>query len=199
MRDALTGEITRRQQILRNAGNLAGVTDYDRARRAGLPLPPLPALFVIVDEFSELLAQQPDFIDVFAAIGRLGRSLGIHLLLASQRLEEGRLRGLDAHLSYRICLKTLSAAESRMTIGVPDAYELPGAPGAAFLKVGAAEPIRFQSAYVSARITAAPAVLPGVQEKLAAAGAETVHRRTGRADPCPGRRRRGRTGYQPGR
>jgi DNA segregation ATPase FtsK/SpoIIIE, S-DNA-T family len=157
MRDALSGEINRRQQLLRAAGNLASITDYERARRDGLPLSPLPVLFVIVDEFSELLCQQPDFIDVFVAIGRLGRSLGIHLLLASQRLEEGRLRGLDSHLSYRICLKTLSASESRMTIGVPDAYELPGTPGAAYLKVGAADPVRFQSAFVSGRVDTAPA------------------------------------------
>ncbi|CAN5680413.1 type VII secretion protein EccC [soil metagenome] len=157
MRDALTGEINRRQQILRAAGNLASVTDYDRARRTGRSLPPLPVLFVIIDEFSELLSQQPDFIEVFAAIGRLGRSLGIHLLLASQRLDEGRLRGLDSHLSYRICLKTLSAAESRMTIGVPDAYELPARPGAAYLKVGSTDPIRFQAAFVSGRTDPAPA------------------------------------------
>ncbi|CAN5304432.1 type VII secretion system ESX-4 FtsK/SpoIIIE family ATPase EccC4 [soil metagenome] len=161
MRDALTGEITRRQQVLRNAGNFAGISEYYRARRAGRTLAPLPTLFVIVDEFSELLTQQPDFIDVFVAIGRLGRSLGIHLLLASQRLDEGRLRGLDTHLSYRICLKTLSAGESRMTIGVPDAYQLPGTPGAAYLKVAAAEPFRFQAAYVSARTGPAATVAAG--------------------------------------
>jgi DNA segregation ATPase FtsK/SpoIIIE, S-DNA-T family len=160
MRDALTGEINRRQQILRTAGNLASVTEYERARQTGRPLAPLPVLFVIVDEFSELLCQQPEFIDVFVAIGRLGRSLGIHLLLATQRLDEGRLRGLDSHLSYRICLKTLSANESRLTIGVADAYELPGTPGAAYLKVGAAEPLRFQAAFVSGRVDAVPAAAP---------------------------------------
>ena len=73
----------------------------------------------------------------------------MHLLLASQRLDEGRLRGLDSHLSYRICLKTLSEAESRMAIGVTDAYHLPRRPGAAYLKVGAGQPVRFQAAYVS--------------------------------------------------
>jgi DNA segregation ATPase FtsK/SpoIIIE, S-DNA-T family len=160
MRDALTGEINRRQQLLRSSGNLASVTEYERARRTGRPLAPLPVLFVIVDEFSELLCQQPEFVDVFVAIGRLGRSLGIHLLLASQRLDEGRLRGLDSHLSYRICLKTLSANESRLTIGVADAYELPGTPGAAYLKVGAAEPLRFQAAFVSGRVDAVPAATP---------------------------------------
>ena len=49
-------------------------------------------LLLVCDEFSELLSEKPDFIDLFVAIGRLGRSLGVHLLLASQRLDEGRLR-----------------------------------------------------------------------------------------------------------
>jgi S-DNA-T family DNA segregation ATPase FtsK/SpoIIIE len=50
----------------------------------------------------------------------------VHLLLASQRLDEGRIRGLDLHLSYRICLKTLTTAESRAVLGVGDAAELTG-------------------------------------------------------------------------
>jgi S-DNA-T family DNA segregation ATPase FtsK/SpoIIIE len=149
MRDALTGEMNRRQEALRLAGNLDGIAAYDRTRRAGAQLAPLPVLFIIVDEFSELLSQHPDFADVFVAIGRLGRSLGMHLLLASQRLDEGRLRGLESHLSYRVCLKTLSANESRLVLGTSDAYELPGAPGAAYLRVGTDELIRFQTAYVS--------------------------------------------------
>ena len=95
---------------------------------------PLPTLFIVVDEFSELLSQHPDFADMFVAIGRLGRSLGMHLLLASQRLDEGRLRGLEAHLSYRVCLKTLSANESQTLLGSLEAYRLPSAPGAGFLR-----------------------------------------------------------------
>ncbi len=105
MQDALAGEMNRRQELLRAAGNLASVADYERARERGADLEPLPALFVVVDEFSELLHQKPDLADLFTAIGRLGRSLQIHLLLASQRLDEGRLRGLDSHLSYRIGLR----------------------------------------------------------------------------------------------
>jgi S-DNA-T family DNA segregation ATPase FtsK/SpoIIIE len=99
MRDALMGEMNRRQEVLRAAGNLDGIAAYQRRRRMETRLGPLPTLFIIVDEFSELLSQQPDFADVFVAIGRLGRSLGVHLLLASQRLDEGRLRGLESHLS----------------------------------------------------------------------------------------------------
>ncbi len=149
MRDALAGEMNRRQELLRTAGNLANVKDYEKAREGGADLDPLPALFIVIDEFSELLAQQPEFIDLFVAIGRLGRSLQMHLLLASQRLEEGRLRGLESHLSYRIGLKTFSAGESRAVLGVPDAYELPPVPGSGYLKFDTASMERFKAAYVS--------------------------------------------------
>lgn len=149
MGDALAGEMNRRQQLLRTAGNLVSVDAYTRARRDGADLPALPALFIIVDEFSELLSQHPDFADTFLAIGRLGRSLGMHLLLASQRLDDGRLRGLESHLSYRVCLKTLSANESRIVLGGPDAFELPNTPGAGFLQTANGESVRFQTAFVS--------------------------------------------------
>ncbi|OBF42312.1 type VII secretion protein EccC [Mycobacterium sp. ACS1612] len=150
MRDALAGEMNRRQEMLRAAGRFASVADYEQARRRGLTMPPLPALFVVVDEFSELLAQYPEFAELFVAIGRLGRSLGMHLLLASQRLDEGRLRGLESHLSYRVCLKTFSASESRAVLSIPDAHHLPSSPGAAYLKTADGQMIRFQTAYVSA-------------------------------------------------
>jgi len=160
MADALAGEITRRQELLRVAGNLVGVAEYTAARRqraaqsAGgarndTDLPPLPALVVVVDEFSELLAQRPELIELLVTIGRLGRSLGLHLLLASQRLDEGRLRGMESHLSYRIALRTFSAAESRAVLGVSDAHQLPPAPGSAFLAAGTDELVRFRAAYVS--------------------------------------------------
>ena len=150
MQDALAGEMNRRQELLRAAGNFANVADYQRARSDGLAAPPLPALLIVVDEFSELLSQHPEFAELFVAIGRLGRSLGMHLLLASQRLNEGRLRGLETHLSYRICLKTFSASESRAVLGLPDAYHLPNSPGSAYLKTAAGELVRFQTAFVSA-------------------------------------------------
>lgn len=158
MKDALSGEMNRRQELLRSAGNFANVGDYERARAAGKPLDPLPALFIVVDEFSELLTQKPDFAELFVMIGRLGRSLHVHLLLASQRLEEGKLRGLDSHLSYRIGLKTFSAQESRTVLGVPDAYHLPSIPGSGYLKCDSAEPIRFNGSYVSGTYTTPEAV-----------------------------------------
>ncbi|SCL66884.1 type VII secretion protein EccCa [Micromonospora chersina] len=152
MVDAINGELMRRQELLRRAGNFAGVRDYERARAAGTPLAPLPSLLLICDEFSELLSAKPDFIDLFVQIGRLGRSLGVHLLLASQRLEEGRLRGLDTHLSYRIGLRTFSALESRTVLGVPDAHELPRSPGHGYLRSGTDPLVRFKAAYVSGAV-----------------------------------------------
>ncbi|MGL4176065.1 MAG: type VII secretion protein EccCa, partial [Dermatophilaceae bacterium] len=149
MRDALSGELVRRQELLRDAGNYSSVRDYERARAAGADLAPVPSLLVIIDEFSELLSAQPDFIDLFVMIGRLGRSLGVHLMLASQRLDEGRLRGLDSHLSYRIGLRTFSAAESRSVLGVPDAATLPSVPGSGYLRIDTETLVRFKAAYVS--------------------------------------------------
>ena len=149
MQDALQGEMTRRQELLRSAGNFANVTDYEKARAGGADLEPLPALLIVADEFSELLSAKPEFADLFVAIGRLGRSLSMHLLLSSQRLEEGRLRGLESHLSYRIGLRTFSAGESRTVIGVPDAYELPPVPGLGYLKPDQTTLLKFKAAYVS--------------------------------------------------
>ncbi|WP_293771078.1 type VII secretion protein EccCa [uncultured Corynebacterium sp.] len=156
MYDAISGEMARRQEVLRRAGNFANVGDYNTAVAQGQAAPaedgtcePLPALVIIVDEFSELLGQHPDFAELFVAVGRLGRSLHVHLLLASQRLEEGRLRGLDSHLSYRFGLKTFSAAESRQVLGITDAYELPSRPGMGYLKTGAESPRQMQASYVS--------------------------------------------------
>ncbi|WP_224766250.1 type VII secretion protein EccCa [Nocardioides campestrisoli] len=149
MQDALSGEMVRRQELLRAAGNYASIRDYEKARAAGEDLAPLPSLFICVDEFSEMLTAKPEFIDLFVAIGRLGRSMGIHLLLASQRLEEGRLRGLESHLSYRVGLRTFSAGESRTVLGVPDAYELPAVPGLGYLKPDQSTLLRFKAAYVS--------------------------------------------------
>jgi len=146
---ALQGELARRQRLLHLAGNQADLRAYTARCATDPRLEPLPSLLIVVDEFGELLTARPEFLDLFSAIGRVGRSLGMHLLLASQRLDEGRLRGLDSHLRYRICLRTFSAAESAAVLGVPDAYHLPAAPGSALIKVDASSPVPFTAARIS--------------------------------------------------
>jgi DNA segregation ATPase FtsK/SpoIIIE, S-DNA-T family len=143
--ETIAGELARRQELLRAAGAYANAGAYEVDRAGGAALEPLPSLLLVVDEFSELLSARPDFIEMFMRIGRIGRAVGVHLLLASQRLEEGRLRGLDTYLSYRIGLRTFSAMESRTVLGVPDAYELPNAPGHGYLRAEPGAPRRFRA------------------------------------------------------
>src|SRR5439155_20672797 len=131
---SLDGEVKRRQQVLREAGNVANVADYAVLREQNPHLPPLPHLLVIIDEFGELLTARPDFIELFVTIGRIGRSIGVHLLLSSQRIEGGKLKGLDTYLSYRLGLRTFSESESREALEKPDAFHLPPLPGFGFLK-----------------------------------------------------------------
>ncbi|PZT75190.1 MULTISPECIES: type VII secretion protein EccCa [unclassified Streptomyces] len=147
---SLAGEVKRRQQALKDAGNVADIGDYAALRAQRRPdLEPLPHLFVVIDEFGELLTAKPDFIDLFLSIGRIGRSIGVHLLLSSQRIESGKLKGLETYLSYRLGLRTFSADESRMVLDTADAFQLPPLPGFGFLKVDTSHYTRFKAGYVS--------------------------------------------------
>ena len=177
MGEVLMGELDRRQAILRQAGMqvgaagaLSGVAEYEKHRERGANLPPLPTLFVVVDEFAELLQNHPDFIGLFDRICRVGRSLRVHLLLATQSLNTGgaRIDKLEPNLTYRIALRTTSSAESKAVIGTPEAqYITNSESGVGFLRVGMEDPVKFQTAYtgnnyVPAWLTqaAAPATRP---------------------------------------
>ncbi|HET6295429.1 MAG TPA: type VII secretion protein EccCa [Kribbella sp.] len=146
---SLAGEVQRRQQMLKDAGNVANITDYRLLRKQRPDMPAYPHLFVLIDEFGELLTARPDFIDLFLSIGRIGRSIGVHLLLASQRVEGGKLRGLETYLSYRLGLRTFSEEESRTVLDTDDAFHLPPLPGFGYLKVDTSVYQRFRAAYVS--------------------------------------------------
>ncbi|MFC7674070.1 type VII secretion protein EccCa [Mycolicibacterium sp. GCM10028919] len=157
MGEVLTGELDRRQSILRQAGiqvgaagALSGVAEYEKHRERGADLRPLPTLFVVVDEFAELLQNHPDFIALFDRICRVGRSLRVHLLLATQSLNTGgvRIDKLEPNLTYRIALRTTSSAESKAVIGTPEAqYITNKESGVGFLRVGMEDPVKFKSIY----------------------------------------------------
>ncbi len=158
-RASIAGEVVRRQEQLRDAGSSPSISHYRELRRQRPELPPMPHLFVVIDEFGELLTAEPEFVELLISIGRIGRSIGVHLLLSSQRIESGRLRGLDTYLSYRIGLRTFSEAESAVVLDTPDAFHLPAIPGYGYLKVDTSVYRRFRSGYVSgpARTGSAPA------------------------------------------
>ncbi|MEU4242407.1 FtsK/SpoIIIE domain-containing protein [Actinoplanes sp. NPDC026619] len=149
MRSSLTGELLARQRKLAAAGqDLQGIRDYWAMREQNPDLPEMPYLLLIIDEFGELLEADPQFLDVLLSVGRQGRSLGVHLLLASQRLEVGRIRGLESYLSYRIALRTFTPEESSAAIGSKAAAELPPLPGHGFFRA-AGTLQRFKGSMVS--------------------------------------------------
>jgi type VII secretion protein EccCb len=144
----LAGELRRRQRLLRDAGDVS-IHDYRTMRERNPRMEPLPHLLVVVDEFAELLSARSELTDLFMLIGQIGHSIGVHLLLASQRIDDRELRELVPHFSYRLGLHMFTERQSRMLLDNTDAYRLPRTPGAGYLKAQTSSYRRFHTAYVS--------------------------------------------------
>ncbi len=149
MHSSLFGEQQRRQSMLSQAGNLSNIRQYQAKWRKNPEMEPMPYLLIIVDEFAQLIATYEDFLTLFVKFGQVGRSLGMHMMLATQRITEGRIGSLDGHLRYRIGLRTFKPEESTSVIGRPDAYYLPPAPGAGYFKVDEDIYTAFKTALIS--------------------------------------------------
>jgi S-DNA-T family DNA segregation ATPase FtsK/SpoIIIE len=144
----LRGELGRRQELL-NATGFESVRDYERARATNRPdLEPIGALLLVLDEFSQMLEIAPEMGKVMDEVARLGRSLWIHIINASQRAEVGKMEGMIAQQGYAIGLKLRDAGQSRAAIGSTRAWEeLKNAPeGSAFLVIDT-EHTRYRSFY----------------------------------------------------
>jgi S-DNA-T family DNA segregation ATPase FtsK/SpoIIIE len=156
--DTLRGEVARREQLLKETGRRVqgsafnSVTEYENAIAAGHDLPPIPTLFVVADEFTLMLADHPEYAELFDYVARKGRSFRIHILFASQTLDVGKIKDIDKNTSYRIGLKVASPSVSRQIIGVEDAYHIESGrehKGVGFLvPAPGAVPIKFRSTYV---------------------------------------------------
>jgi DNA segregation ATPase FtsK/SpoIIIE, S-DNA-T family len=156
--DTLRGEVALRETLLREAGRRVqgsafnSVTEYENAIAAGHDLPPLPTLLVVADEFTLMLADHPEYAELFDYVARKGRSFRIHILFASQTLDVGKIKDIDKNTSYRIGLKVASPSVSRQIIGVEDAYHIESGKehkGVGFLvPAPGAAPIKFRSTYV---------------------------------------------------
>jgi DNA segregation ATPase FtsK/SpoIIIE, S-DNA-T family len=160
--DTLRGEVARRESLLREAGRriqgsaFNSVLEYENARESGaagtLDLPPIPTLFVVADEFTLMLADHPEYAELFDYVARKGRSFRIHILFASQTLDVGKIKDIDKNTSYRIGLKVASPSVSRQIIGVEDAYHVESGKehkGIGFLvPAPGAAPVKFRSTYV---------------------------------------------------
>ncbi len=110
-----------------------------------------PSLVIVIDEFATLVKEIPDFIAGMVDIAQRGRSLGIHLILATQRPSGAINENIKANTNLRISLRMLDSSESQAVIGTNDAANIPGPlKGRGFARVGPGELLAFQSAWSGA-------------------------------------------------
>ncbi len=145
----LDAELHHREQVLRQVG----ATDIDEYRTAARLAPgaeALPRLVVVIDEFATMAAELPDFLDALVGIAQRGRSLGVHLLLATQRPSGAVSPSIRTNTSLRIALRVLDAGDSIDVIDTADAASIGrDQPGRAYVRLGPTEVVPFQSALVT--------------------------------------------------
>ncbi|MGW1886858.1 FtsK/SpoIIIE domain-containing protein [Streptomyces sp. NPDC001970] len=161
---SLAQELRRREQVLADS-NTKDIEDYTDLRGQGAELDPLPRLVIVVDEFSALASEQPDLMGGLVNIAQRGRSLGIHLVLATQRPRGVLNPEILTNTNLRIALPLTGPAESMAVIQAPDAG-LPGEtrPGLAHVRTGSEILVALQTCLVSrSRSTETGAAEPAVR------------------------------------
>lgn len=151
---AIRAEKVRRESLFAY-NKVNNIDDYIRRHKQNPDgVPALPHLIIIVDEFGELRAEQPDFMAELISIARVGRSLGIHLILATQKPAGIVNDQILSNSKFKLCLKVQSREDSNEMLSIPLAAEI-REPGRAYLKVGNGEILElFQSAYSGAKVHA---------------------------------------------
>jgi S-DNA-T family DNA segregation ATPase FtsK/SpoIIIE len=146
---SLEAELRHRERVLREH-RVSDLIEYDRLVADG-GAPPLPRLLVIIDEFATLAAELPDFVSSLVGIAQRGRSLGVHLLLATQRPSGAVSENIRANTNLRICLRVQNGQDSSDVIDSPEAARIPRTqPGRAHVRLGPSELIPVQTALVTA-------------------------------------------------
>ena len=146
---SINAEIHRRERLFREF-EVNHINQYQKKFKTGEAKEPLPHLFLISDEFAELKANQPDFIKELVSIARVGRSLGVHLILATQKPSGVVDDQIWSNSRFKIALKVADRSDSNEMLHTPDAAEITQA-GRAYLQVGNNEVYElFQSAWSGA-------------------------------------------------
>lgn len=146
---SLQSELVRRQQLFDEAG-VNHIDKYQRLYKNGMVNSPLPHLIIVADEFAELKKEEPEFMAGLISASRVGRSLGIHLILATQKPGGIVDDQIQSNSRFRLCLKVQDVNDSREMIKRPDAARLTR-PGRAYIRVGEDEYFDlFQSYYSGA-------------------------------------------------
>src|SRR5437588_6423826 len=162
---ALKSELKRREHILShaNAKNISQYLAMWRDPQNFAISEPLPHLFIVIDEFAELAKEHPTFIEGLVSVVQKGRSLGVHLILATQKPTGSVNPNIWSNLKFRICLRVASLQDSRDMLGRSEAGLLPSTiPRRAYFQIGAEIFDLFQSARISlpARISDIPSSDP---------------------------------------
>lgn len=148
---SLAAELHRREHLLAGPG-AKDLEDYWALRKRQPELPQIPRLVLVIDEFASMVAELPDFISGLVSIAQRGRSLGIHLVLATQRPSGVVTADIKANTNLRISLRVTDRNDSDDVIGAPDAALIgKHQPGRAYVRSGASTLMPFQSGRVGGR------------------------------------------------
>ncbi len=137
---SIDSELKRRQKVFNEVRDKLGestidIYKYQKFFREGKIDEPMPHLFIISDEFAELKAQQPEFMDDLISAARIGRSLGVHLILATQKPSGVVNDQIWSNTKFRVCLKVQDRSDSNEMLKRPDAADITNA-GRFYLQVG---------------------------------------------------------------
>lgn len=148
---SIKAELVKRQAYFAEAG-VNHINDYIKLFKQGAVKQPLPHLIIIVDEFAELKAEFPDFMKELISAARIGRTLGVHLILATQKPAGVVDAQIWSNSKFKLCLKVQTKEDSNEVIKTPLAAEITE-PGRAYFQVGNNEVFElFQSAYTGVKV-----------------------------------------------
>jgi len=149
---SIKAELVKRQALFAEAG-VNHINDYIKLYKKNEVKQPLPHLIIIVDEFAELKAEFPDFMKELISAARIGRTLGVHLILATQKPAGVVDSQIWSNSKFKLCLKVQTKEDSNEVIKTPLAAEIVE-PGRSYFQVGNNEIFElFQSAYSGAKVT----------------------------------------------
>lgn len=137
---AIESELEKRQKLFKEISEQKKISNidiykYQKLRGKDKTLKPLPHLIIISDEFAELKQQHPDFMEQLIRIARIGRSLGVHLILATQKPDGVVDDQIKSNIKFKICLKVQDKSDSQSVIDRPDATLITNA-GRFYMQVG---------------------------------------------------------------
>lgn len=168
---SIDSEVKRRQHIFNLVRDKLGestidIYKYQSFFKEGRVNEPLPHLFIICDEFAELKSQQPDFMDNLISVARIGRSLGIHLILATQKPSGVVNDQIWSNTRFRVCLKVQDEADSKEMLKRPEAASIKQV-GRYYLQVGYDEYFSLgQSAWCGAKYYPSDSIVKQVDKSI---------------------------------